>query len=325
MIIGRFLLMCLLAFALNAEARKILIVETLQVPIVTTHTKQVITHLQRLDNQLEIEVFDGKGQSAIIAAHIQEKLACRCFDLLIANGTLAAKIGKKLLANQGIPMVFVTVADPEGAGLTMGDNSSSHFITGRAYSVRRGTKLEIVNQLFKNDKVNIGIVATTYPAALTDIRRIEVIAKQYKNIQLTKKVIEYQDVSNASLDDTYLAAYQAASAIQSQVDFFWSVNGPLSEKSEFVPAMSILKPILYGANIRSVQQGALFTVIPDPEWTGKEIAKIVVKILSGTPASKIEIRSASKNILAFNVKTATSLGVVIPFSLLKIAGEHVYH
>ncbi|AOT07750.1 ABC transporter substrate-binding protein [Pseudoalteromonas luteoviolacea] len=325
MLLVRIIAVFTLVMALNSEAKNVLIVETLQVPIITTHTKHIMSTLKRLDELVNVEVFDGNGQSSLIESHIKQQLACDCFDLLVANGTLAAKIGNKVLKNKGIPMVFITVADPEGAGLLLKTDPSNDFITGKVYSVERGTKLEIVNQLFHRKEVNIGIVATSYSAALTDIARIEEIAKDYNNIQLIKNIVEYNDGNTEALKSTYTQAYSNAEKMKSKIDFFWSVNGPFSEKSEFVPFMSGLKPVLYGANISSVKQGALFTVIPDPKEAGAEVAKMALRILNGMHPSHIEAGSTKKNILAFNIKTATSLGIVIPFSLLKLAGEHVYH
>ncbi|KZN40917.1 hypothetical protein N474_11980 [Pseudoalteromonas luteoviolacea CPMOR-2] len=309
-----------------AGPKKILIVETLPVPIVTKQTQHIFEELHRLDMDLDIAVFNGDGQSEKITSHILEQIECGCFDLLITNGTLASKIGKKLLTGKGIPMVFVTVADPHGAGLVPTSQSSPiNFITGSIYSVGRGTKLEIVNQLLKARQTNIGVIATSYPAALTDIDKLESIATNYQLINFTKRVIKYRDRNEVELDETYHQALEAAASIAPQVDFFWSVNGPFSERSDFVHQMSMLKPVLYGANLNSVKQGALFTVIPDIQSTAEQTAGIIREIFSGVSPAMIKVQAAPRKILAFNIRTATQLGIVIPYDLLSIAGRNVFH
>ncbi|MCF2857109.1 hypothetical protein L1286_06490 [Pseudoalteromonas sp. SMS1] len=309
----------------NAKSKKVLIVETLPVPIVTIHTQYISAELNRLNMDIDIEVYNGNGQSERIANHIAKKLNCNCVDLIITNGTLASKIGKRVLKGKRIPMVFVTVADPHGAGLVSGNNSPDlDFITGSIYSVKRGTKFEIANQLLKGKQTGIGIVATTYPSAQTDIAKLESISDKYKNINLIKRLVEYKDSNDVELTETYLQANEAVAAIQSEVDFYWSVNGPFSEKQSFVPEISKMKPVLYGANVQSVMQGALFTVIPDVQSTGEQIAHIVNDILSGVSPHSIAVKPAPRSTVAFNIKTANQLGIVIPYDLLSIAGDNIF-
>ncbi|KZN28601.1 hypothetical protein N480_10950 [Pseudoalteromonas luteoviolacea S2607] len=309
----------------NAESKKVLIVETLPVPIVTTHTQYISAELSRLNMDIEIEIFNGDGQSERIANHISKKLTCNCVDLVITNGTLASKMGKRVLKGKRIPMVFVTVADPHGAGLVPDKNSPDlNFITGTIYSVKRGTKFEIANQLLKGKQTDIGIVATTYPSALTDIAKLESISNKYKNINLVKRLVDYRDGNDKDLTDTYLQANEAVASIQPEVDFYWSVNGPFSEKQSFVPETSKVKPVLYGANVNSVMQGALFTVIPDVQSTAEQVAQIVSSIFSGVSPHRIAVKPAPRSTVAFNVKTATQLGIVIPYDLLSIAGDNIF-
>ncbi|MBQ4811168.1 hypothetical protein J8M20_07465 [Pseudoalteromonas luteoviolacea] len=309
----------------NAESKKVLIVETLPVPIVTTHTQHISAEISRLNMDIELEIYNGDGQSERIANHISKKLGCNCIDLVITNGTLASKVGKRVLKGKNTPMVFVTVADPHGAGLVPDkDSTDFNFITGSIYSVKRGTKFEIANQLLKGKQTDIGIVATTYPSALTDIAKLESISNRYKNINLVKRLVDYKDSNDMELTDTYLQANEAVISVQSEVDFYWSVNGPFSEKQSFVPEISKIKPVLYGANVKSVMQGALFTVIPDVHSTGEQIAHIVKDIFSGVSPHKIAVRPAPRSTVAFNVKTANQLGIVIPYDLLSIAGDNVF-
>ncbi|KZN44970.1 ABC transporter substrate-binding protein [Pseudoalteromonas luteoviolacea] len=316
----------LLTYSLaNAQSKKVLIIETLPVPIVTTHTQYISAELSRLNMDIKLEIYNGDGQSERIANHISKKLNCNCIDLVITNGTLASKIGKRVLKGKSIPMVFVTVADPHGAGLVPSkDSTDLNFIAGSIYSVKRGTKLEIANQLLKGKQTDIGIVATTYPSALTDIAKLESISNKYKNINLVKRVVDYKDTNDVELTDTYLQAKNAVVSIQPEVDFYWSVNGPFSEKQSFVPETSKIKPVLYGANVNSVMQGALFTVIPDVQSAAEQVAQIVKAIFSGVSPHSIAVKPAPRSTVAFNVKTATRLGIVIPYDLLSIAGDNIF-
>jgi len=64
---------------------------------------------------------------------------------------------------------------------------------------------------------------------------------------------------------------------------------------------------------------------PDAEKYGRETARIAHAILTGRPAGDIPVTTPDSFLLAFNLKTALPLNIVVPSDLFGLAGSHVYH
>jgi putative tryptophan/tyrosine transport system substrate-binding protein len=70
-----------------------------------------------------------------------------------------------------------------------------------------------------------------------------------------------------------------------------------------------------------VQQGALFSYAPDLAAIGRLAAPYVAKILNGTKPGDLPVQEPTKFELFINLKTANTLGLTIPQSLLGRADE----
>ena len=309
--------------SLNAKTSKnIIILNSIGVPIVTTHAEILKNYLVEISDN--IEVFDGKGDSKLLKTYLERRLANRKPDLVVANATLASKVAKEVLKDSGVPMIFMTVSDPVGSGLVdeLGNESRS-FYTGVAYAVSRTTKVQLVSRIFKNKHLKIGMVASTYPSAVGDISLLKVAAKEMKNIEFVASTLPYVGKGEKSFDKLMDESIKKAKTIAGSVDYFWEVYGPLAETEIFSKSLIKLKPVIYGLNPNSVKSGALFCMIPDSRLMIKEVFEIIESILSGHKPGKIPIKSPKKSVLTVNLKTANSLGLVLPFDVLQLAGDNV--
>ena len=70
-----------------------------------------------------------------------------------------------------------------------------------------------------------------------------------------------------------------------------------------------------------VEQGALFSYAPDVRAVGREAATYVDKILKGTKPADLLVQRATRLELVINLKTAQTLGLTIPPTLLFRADE----
>ena len=92
--------------------------------------------------------------------------------------TLASKAAMEILAGKGIPLVFMCVTDPAGAGLVAEiGKPTGTFVTGKVHYLPVETKLEIVSRVMgdriKGRAVRFGYIYTDYPADLGDFRRLQ--------------------------------------------------------------------------------------------------------------------------------------------------------
>ena len=72
-----------------------------------------------------------------------------------------------------------------------------------------------------------------------------------------------------------------------------------------------------------VQQGALFSYAPDLVAIGRLAAPYVTKILSGTKLGDLPLQEPTKFELVINLKTAKTLGLTIPQSILLQADQAI--
>jgi putative ABC transport system substrate-binding protein len=73
---------------------------------------------------------------------------------------------------------------------------------------------------------------------------------------------------------------------------------------------------LAGYRRDAVEHGALFSYAPDDAAVGREAATVVDRLLRGARPSDLPVEQPRKFELAINLKTARSLGLTIPPSVL---------
>ncbi|MGB8556731.1 MAG: ABC transporter substrate-binding protein [Pseudolabrys sp.] len=253
----------------------------------------------------------GGGDADKIRKHAAE-LAALAPDVILAAG--AAAVGPMLQAAQTVPIVFVIVPDPAGAGfvesLSRPGGNATGFINFE-YSI--GAKwLELLKQ----------IAPGVTRAAVVRDPVITAGTGQFGAIQSAAPSIGVEvspvNVRNAGEIERAVAAFARSS------------NGGLIVTGSALAvvhrdliitlaARHKLPAIYFERNF--VAGGGLVSYGPDYLDQFRRAASYVDRILKGEKPADLPVQAPTKYELVINLKTAKALGLTVPSSLLATANE----
>jgi putative ABC transport system substrate-binding protein len=246
--------------------------------------------------------------------HLAAELVALAPELIIAPGPQAALALKS--ATSTIPIVFVAVADPLGLGLVQSLSRPSGNITGLATMVPDdflAKRLEILRELVPGASKIALLVNPGNPMHRLNLGEfISGTARRLGVALLTVEATtaEELDIAFAS------AAAQHADAIIDLGDALTFVQAPriiaLAAKYH-LPANYLFR--------RCADVGGLVVYGPDFADLYRRAAGYVDKILKGTKPSDLPVERPTKYELIINMKTAKTLGLSVPPSLLISADQ----
>jgi putative tryptophan/tyrosine transport system substrate-binding protein len=235
-------------------------------------------------------------------------------DLIVAFTPQAVRAVKDATAD--IPIVMLFVADPVGVGLASSLAHPGGNLTGVATLVPGafiGKMLEVLRELLPAAK---RVAAFLNPSSET----LRLLFPREAPPAAAKLGFQL-DVVNVSAAEEIPAAVAAAKA--AGADALWIVGDPIFHSPpNRVPDLALgarLPSIYLVRNL--VQAGGLISYGPDFPGEARRGAHYVDRILKGTKPADLPIEQPAKYLLAVNLKTAKSLGVEIPLSILARADE----
>ena len=235
-------------------------------------------------------------------------------DLIVAIAPQAARAAAN--ATSEIPIVFALVADPVGMGLTSNLAHPDRNITGAATFSRgnfNGKAFEIVRELLPQAKRLAAFINSENETHQLLFMKEAPSAAVKLGFQL--------DTSDLHDPEELPGAVAAAKARGADVlyvvpDAIFSGNRiPDLAAMAGLPSMSL--------DPRFAQLGGLISYGPDLLAVSRLGAHYVDRILKGARPADLPIEQSDKYTLIINLKTARSLGVKIPSSLLALADEAI--
>jgi ABC-type uncharacterized transport system substrate-binding protein len=235
-------------------------------------------------------------------------------DLIVAFTPQAVRAVKD--ATSDIPIVMLFVADPVGVGLASSLAHPGGNLTGVTTVVPGafiGKMLEVLRELLPHAK---RVAAFLNPSSET----LRLLFPREAPPAATKLGfhLEAINVQEAGEIPAAVAAAKAGGA-----ETLWIVGDPIFHSPpNRVPKLAAeagLPSIYLVRNL--VQAGGLISYGPDFPGEARRGAHYVDRILKGAKPAELPIEQPSKYLLAINLKTAKSLGVEIPPSLLARADE----
>jgi putative ABC transport system substrate-binding protein len=328
-----FLFFYLLAATITlADNRKVILINTMPVPVVVEHSRAIVNtfgqHGYVAGENFDLEILEAEGSKELAATLLRTSVAKQRPQLVITLATLATQAAVETLAGTNIPILFCVVADPVGAGIVQSlDVASGTNVSGVVFTQRRDTKLEMVMRLLahspKGPIIRFGVVCTDYPSAIGDIAELEKLAALSGLFEFVVHQIPYEGVPKGipAMRKNFVNALES---LNSKVDFLWQVADPLSEIDWFTKSSIDSRiPLIHGHTAKSVELGALMTVLYDTQGAALEVVKMAEQIFKGVNVGTLMIATPENFNLYLNMNTAEQLGLTVPSHLLLIAGKNI--
>jgi putative tryptophan/tyrosine transport system substrate-binding protein len=234
-------------------------------------------------------------------------------DLLVATNPQAAVALKSATAN--IPIVFVVVFDPVGIDLVQSLSRPGGNITGLATYVPGDwipKRVQILRELVPSASHIALLVNPQNP-----IHRLTLAEEAPRTAQSLGVTLPILEATTA--DELEVAFSSAAQRSDAIIVFADSPTTNLHAARVVALAAEHHLPAIY--LFRQFAEGGLIVYGPDIADLIRRAGGYVDKILKGTKPSDLPVEQPTKFELVINMKTAKSLGLTVPPSLLIRADE----
>lgn len=235
------------------------------------------------------------------------QLVARKPDLILAVGPPASSAAKQ--ASASIPIIFTVVVDPVVAGLVASLARPGGNVTGITQSIAESLMPKRIQLLreFLPGVTRIGLLGNTLdPGSMADQA---VLAPLIAPLGLTMVVA----------NGTNPAAFDAsvASLIEQRVQAIVVANGiAVTRRVRMIELSNHARIPVAGFNGLFADAGALFSYGPSITDQIRRSAHLVDKVLRGAKPADIPVEAANLIELVVNVKSARTLGIKIPQSVL---------
>ena len=260
---------------------------------------------------VQIEVRWAGGDEAKIRKYAEE-LVARSPDVILTSGSSGAEVVLK--ATRTIPIVFAVVPDPVGSGFVKrlsrpGENATGFMMF--EYNLC-GKWLELLKEIAPSVTHAAVLLDPTFVAGIGQFAVIQAVAPSvglevspidlHEPNQIERAIATFAQSPNGGM-------IQAASGIGAT-----NVNLIITAAARYkLPAVYDQRPY--------VAAGGLISYGPNFPDQYRRAAGYVDRILRGEKPADLPVQAPNKYELAINLKTAKTLGVSVPQSLLARADE----
>jgi putative ABC transport system substrate-binding protein len=263
-------------------------------------------------DNLILELRYAEGQDERLPA-LAAELVHLPVEVLVATGAPAARAAQQATAT--LPIVIVTLTDPLRAGFVSSLARPGGNITGVAgpSAAFIGKQLELLTDAVPGVTRVTVLLHPTHPMAAPIVSELTRVA-QALGVQL--HLLEVHDPTEL---DTVLGAMTHTRAEALLVPPF-----PLFDVQRhriLAVAAQRRLPVIATDVRRWVEEGALLFYGMSSTANHRRAAAYVAKILQGTKPGDLPVEQPMKFDLVINLKTAQTLGLTIPPSLLLLADE----
>ena len=260
---------------------------------------------------LRIDTRWGENNADLVRKYAAE-LVSLAPDVILAVGTLGAMAVQHL--TRTLPIVFVNVTDPVGAGLVNTLSQPGGNVTGfMLYDYSSSGKwLELLKQIAPNVTRVAVLRDPANPTGLAQFSAIQAIA------QLMGVEVSPVDVRDASEIERAVAAFAASP----NGGLIVTASALTSANRNLIITLAARHkvPAVYSDRLVTVD-GGLISYGPDRGELYKQAAGYVDRILKGEKPPVLPVQAPTKYELVINLKTAKALGLTVSPTLLARADE----
>jgi putative ABC transport system substrate-binding protein len=240
------------------------------------------------------------------------ELAAFAPDVILAAGTLSVAAFRRV--TRTLPIVFVNVSDPLGAGFVDSLARPGGNVTGfmlLEYS-SSGKSLELLKQIAPSVTRAAVLRGSDNPAGIAQFGAIQAVAQPLG--------VEVSPVSVRDAGEIERAV--AAFARSANGGLIVTPSGSVSVHRDLIVTLAARHklPAIYGYRF-NVAGGGLISYGPDLVDEYRGAAGYVDRILKGEKPADLPVQAPTKFALVINMKTVKALGLTVPPSLLARADE----
>jgi putative tryptophan/tyrosine transport system substrate-binding protein len=232
-------------------------------------------------------------------------------DVIVTAGTAAVVAAKQ--ATSVIPIVFAVVGDPVGTGLVSSLARPGGNVTGLSNQSADivGKRLEQLREIVPGLR-RLAILANVgSPLVVLEMREAQGTARTLGLEIVTSEIRRAEDIA------------PGVDALKGRADALYVVADPLVTTNRIrisTLALDARLPTMHGQR-ENVEAGGLMSYGPNFPGLYRRAADYVDKILRGANPADIPVEQPTKFDLVINLKTAKTLGLGVPTTLLATADE----
>ena len=259
-----------------------------------------------------VEYHSVEGQSDRLSGVVTDLIERKVAVIVAVGGIDPAKAAKA--ATTTIPIVFISAADPLGAGLVTRLNRPEGNITGVSLlnTSLEAKRLGVLHDIVPGTSLIGVLVNPGFSDANLELRELQEAAGVLKQqIHIVRASAESElDTAFASL------AQQSAGGLLIASDPFFA-----SHREQLVALAARYKlPTMYHQR-EFAEAGGLVSYATDFADGYRQGGSYAGKILKGAKPADLPIMQSTKFELVINLKTAKTLGLILPADVLSIANE----
>jgi putative tryptophan/tyrosine transport system substrate-binding protein len=261
---------------------------------------------------LAIEYLWARGrydQLPLLAADLVQR---GCSVIVAAGGEHTARAAKA--ATSTIPVVFTVAGDPVNAGLVASLNKPAGNLTGTVSftSVVETKKFGLLREMVPHAAAIAMLINPNFPPAEPDAKDVHVAAQSLGHQLIIVRASNEQEIDAAF---ARIGEMQANALLVAGDPFF---NSRREQIVGLAGHRSL--PGIYEFREYVVAGGLMSYGISLPD-NYRQMGIYVGRILKGAKVFELPIMQPTRFEFAINLKAATSLGLIVPPSLLALADE----
>ena len=260
------------------------------------------------DDQLKIDFMNSEGDQSKVAT-MSKQLVANGNDLVVGIATPAAQ--GLASATKDLPVIMAAITDPVGANLVQNLEKPGGNITGVSDHNPAQQQVELIKALTPNVKTIGALYSSSEDNSKTQVEEFKAYAEKAGLTVETFAVPSTNEIAST------------VNVMTSKVDAIWVPidNTIASAFSTVVSSNQSAKKPIYPSATAMVEAGGLASVVVDQHDLGVATGKMIAQVLKGAKPADTPVNVFSTGKSVINKKIAQELGITIPESVLKEAGQ----
>lgn len=236
-----------------------------------------------------------------------QKLVAEKVDLIISLSTAPTQASQRATANTDIPVVFIPVTDPVGAGIVSSLAQPGGNLTGVTFSTQEGRRLEWLLQVAPTVKKVYIVYTPANQGATLALKTVSEAATK-----LGVELITQEADSPEAVEAAFKNIPEEAEAV-----FFLPDTQVNIRIKEWAALANARKLPTSGPNLAAMNDGILTSYGVDLAVSGKEqAARMADQILKGASPATMPVEMADF-FSGVNLQIADTIGIQVPDEILR--------